>query len=720
MINSRRNFLRNSAALAGAASALGLLPASIRRALAIPANNRTGTIRDVEHIVIFMQENRSFDHYFGALPGVRGFGDRFPIPVPDQPGIKNSTVWTQFNDHPGEPPRTVLPFHLNTQQVFEYMRVASTPHTWSNSQDAWSAGQMNRWPVAKKNHSMAYFTEEDLPFQYALARSFTVCDAYHASFTGGTNTNRLFLWTGTNDGLGKGNGPALGNTYNKLKGGDPNGGYTWTTYPERLESAGISWRIYQDMKDNYSLNPMAGFRAYRDAYKKLPGSNAALKEKALTTRDLDLLRQDVLDNKLPQVTWICATKAGSEHPSPSSPAQGADYTSHVLDALTSNPEVWSKTVLLLMYDENDGFFDHAPPPAPPSYSSTAPDAKLAGESTVDTAGEYHTLVTGVEKDDTPAHLNGVYGLGARVPMYILSPWTKGGWVNSEVFDHTSVLRFVEQRFGVLEQNISPWRRAVCGDLSSAFNFVNPNDINLLKDLPSTAAQAARAAALPGTTIPSAPASPVLARQASGTRPARALPYALHTQAKASPTHLDVSFINQGQASAVFHVYDQLHLERIPRRYTVEPGKQLQGRWTTKDDDGHYALWILGPNGFHRHYTGATRTSTTSEIELQYAPEAEGLHVDLHNTGSTPRTFHLAANAYYPTQPFSLTVAPGDTTQHRWTLSASSRWYDFTVTVDGDAHFARRFAGHVENGKPSISDPAMGGEIVLAQVRPADR
>lgn len=224
---------------------------------------------------------------------------------------------------------------------------------------------MGFWPAAKKNHSMAYYAEADLPFQYALARAFTVCDAYHCSFTGGTNVNRLFLWTGTNDGAGRGHGPAMGNTYNKLTGGDPAGAYTWTTYPERLERAGIRWRIYQDMADNYALNPTAGFKAYRDAYQGLPGSLAALREKALSTHGLDRLRQDALDGTLPQVSWICPTKAGSEHPSPSSPAQGADYVARVLDALTANPQVWSRTVLLLMFDENDGFFDHMPPPARP-------------------------------------------------------------------------------------------------------------------------------------------------------------------------------------------------------------------------------------------------------------------------------------------------------------------------------------------------------------------
>lgn len=708
-MQTRRDFLRNSAALAGAGSALALFPAAIRRALAIPANHRTGTIRDVEHIVIFMQENRSFDHYFGALAGVRGFGDRFPIPVPDSPDARHRSVWAQYNDKPDDgQPRTVLPFHLDTREAFETMRVASTPHTWSNAQDAWDAGRMGNWPAAKKNHSMAYFTAEDMPFQYAMARAFTVCDAYHCSFTGGTNTNRLFVWTGTNDGLGRGNGPALGNTYNKLTGGDPARAYTWTTYPERLEAAGVSWRIYQNMADNYSLNPTAGFKAYRDAYHGVLGSAAALKDKALTTRDLDLLRQDVLDGTLPQVSWICATKAGSEHPSPSSPAQGADYTARVLDALTADPEVWSKTVLLLMFDENDGFFDHMPPPAPPSRDASG---ALAGASTVDTRGEYHEIVAGAEKDDTLAHLHGVYGLGPRVPMYVLSPWTKGGWVNSQVFDHTSVLRFVEQRFGVAEPNISPWRRAVCGDLTSIFDFSAPDGAGLPSGLPATAERAGLASALPGTITPPAPRQPALARQSAGTRPSRPLPYALQVHARVDGGDVGLRFENIGTAGAVFHVYDRLHLAQGPRRYTVEAGTQLEGTWHTASDDGCYDLWILGPNGFHRHCTGRAGAPPL-EVTAAYQGPGASLQLTVRNPAPQARSFQVQANAYGYPQASDTKLGPGESVSLSWDMTRSGGWYDVTVLDGGDPAYTRRLAGRIETGAPSTSDPAMGQELIL--------
>ena len=348
----RRRFL----ALTAASLAL---PPAIERAWAIDANSPTGTIMDVQHVVILMQENRSFDHYFGTMNGVRGFGDRFPIPLPGK-----RTVWSQENTKDG--PKLIAPFPLNTAQTFAHMRVEGTPHGWADAQSAWDAGRMSQWPTHKGAHAMAHYVEADIPFQFALANAFTLCDAYHCSFQGGTNTNRLFLWTGTNDGGGKQGGPSISNSHDTLpeKGGakDP---YTWTTYPERLERAGISWKIYEDMADNFGDNPLVGFKAFRDSLAMTKGSNPKLAEKGLSTQHLDRLRADVMADKLPQVSWICSPAKDSEHPGPSSPAQGADYTARVLDCLTSNPEVWARTALLVMFDENDGFFDHVPPPAPP-------------------------------------------------------------------------------------------------------------------------------------------------------------------------------------------------------------------------------------------------------------------------------------------------------------------------------------------------------------------
>ncbi|MFZ5892789.1 MAG: phosphocholine-specific phospholipase C [Myxococcota bacterium] len=712
---TRREFLRTFAA-AGAGMASAIFPPAISKALAIAPRRCKGTIEDVEHVVILTQENRSFDHYFGTLSGVRGFGDRLTIPVPAA-GIPNRTVWYQPGEN-GTPP-VIAPFRLDTELAFELMRVEGTPHSWPDSQGAWGEGIMSEWPRYKHNHSMGYFTYQDMPFQFALAEAFTICDAYFCSFMGNTNPNRLFLWTGTNDPLQQNGGPAIYNQYDNVD-YDSAGGYTWLTYCERLQAAGISWQIYQNMADNFTDNPVAGFRTFRASYFGEAGANRELARRGLSTRDLDLLEQDVLNGTLPQVSWIVATAEGSEHPGPSSPAQGADYTSRVLEALTANPEVWAKTVLFVNFDENDGFFDHVPPPAAPSILVWDPDATkrvFAGDSTVNTLGEYHEHVPWDVPPERAAPLHKPYGFGPRVPMYVVSPWSKGGWVNSEVFDHTSVIRFLEKRFGVHETNISAWRRAIAGDLTSTFNFSDPEDSEFFDELPDTIELAERARALPGRTTPPTPEMPELPVQAWGIRPSRALPYELHTHAKERPKagSVALAFTNTGRAGAVFHVYDKIHLDRIPRRYTVGAGDEIGGEWDVRDDGGAYDLWVLGPNGFHRHFTGqldlAAREhhSPEPEIRVEYKPRHEGIVLKLLNRGDAPCTFRLTSNAYHHRwQPLTFRVGPRNDRDHLLPLKRSANWYDFSVHLIGLDAFSRRFAGRMETGRHSLSDPEMGG------------
>jgi len=725
---NRRGFLRAVGGAAGATVALSSFPPVIQRALAIPANQRTGTIQDVEHIVILMQENRSFDHYFGTLNGVRGFADRFPIPVPDAPGIVGKNVWYQPNHVPGGLPAAIAPFRLNTVQQFPVIRVEGTPHSWSDAQHAWNQGRMNAWPRFKQNHSLGYYAQADLPFQWALANAFTVCDAYFSAAQAGTNTNRLFQWTGTNDPLGLGNGPATYNDYDNFD-SDPghNGGYFWTTYPERLQAAGISWQVYENMADNFTDNPLAGFQSFRAAWFQTPGYSQALRERGVSTRDLDLLRQDVLADKLPKVSWIVATADGSEHPGPSSPAQGADYTSRVLEALTANPAVWAKTVLFINFDENDGFFDHLPPPAAPSYLQWNADpalAVLAGASTVDTKGEYHEII--VPYNDNAIErslLHRPYGLGPRVPMYVVSPWSRGGWVDSQVFDHTSVLRFIEQRFGVKESNITAWRRAVCGDMTSAFNFADPNDTAFFASLPATLERAAQARALTEHTTPATPAQTTLPVQSDGARPSRALPYELAVSSSlvvdGAVPKVELQFANSGGQGAVFHVYDRRALHALPRRYTVEAGKQLSGSWQP-GAIGAYDLWVLGPNGFHRHFTGIAQRfsqgSRQSNPDVQVSSDAATgeLVVKLLNRGTAACRMTLLANKYLALSKTAIVVAGGETVV-RLPLFGSNYWYDLSVTASERPGFSRRFAGRLETGAPSISDPAMYGPALGEQL-----
>jgi phospholipase C len=689
--------MRTVAIATGSATAMSVFPSSIEKALAIPANRRTRSLRDVEHVVILMQENRSFDHYFGALAGVRGFGDRHPIPVQDRPGIEGKTVWLQ----PGEKAPVVAPFHLDTGHAFGTMRVTGTPHSWPDAQAAWDHGRLSNWPGAKHDHSLGYFTEADIPFQYALANAFTICDAYHCAFHGGTNTNRLFLWTGSNDGLALGNGPATTNDYDNLE-HDPQGGYTWTTYCERLEQAGISWQVYEDMADNFTDNPLAGFRKFRASYNGENGANPVWAKKGLSTRDLDQLRDDVIDGSLPQVSWIVATAEGSEHPGPSSPAQGADYTAKVLDALTANPDVWSKTVLIINFDENDGFFDHVPPAAPPSRLD---DGSFAGDSTVSTRGEYHEVLAPDASAALQALRHRPYGVGPRVPMYVVSPWSKGGWVNSELFDHTSVIKFLERRFGVQEPNISPWRRAVTGDLTSAFDFTSADERDFVEQLPDTSELADRARSLKETQTPDTPQVVELPEQDYGVRPSRALGYALHVHAKVGAGGVQLSFDNDGRTGAVFHVYDRLNLAALPRRYTVEAGKRLLGTWPT---EGAYDLWVLGPNGFLRHFTGRA-SALSPEVSASYELVGGNLLLWVNNSGDQALKFKVARNAYHERGATEQWVAPKLRTLLPFGLRESGHWYDLTLSVEGVAGFSRRFAGRVETGRHGISDPALGGK-----------
>lgn len=678
---SRRTLLSTGAALAGAAA----LPASIARAAAIAPDRRTGTIADVQHVVILAQENRGFDHYFGTLKGVRGFADRFPVPTP------HGTVWQQVDRTAPGGPRTVTPFHLDTRRQFALMRMEGTPHAWPDAQRAWDEGRMAHWPEAKHPRSMGHYRRADLPFQFALAEAFTICDAYHCATQTGTNTNRLFLWSGTNDPAGTHGGPAIGNSHDNFveQGGAPDS-YRWTTTVERMQAAGIDWRIYQDMADNFTDNPLVGFAAFRDAH--AGRGDPVLKDRALTTRGPEQLKADVLAGRLPQVSYVIATAAGSEHPGPSSPAQGADYIASILDALTADPAVWARTVLLVMFDENDGFFDHMPPPAPPSRGA---DGALLGGTTVDLTGAWHDVPSiGDKAIDLAAYRGRPYGLGPRVPLYVVSPWSRGGWVNSQTFDHTSVIRFLETRFGFHEPNIAPWRRAVCGDLTSAFDFTASDSAPA--HLPDPGADARRAAALKGQIDP--PAPPAAAPwQEAGVRRSRPLPYRLDVTDRVVANGLTLGFAADG-AGAVFHVYDRYALDQPPRRYLVGAGDRIEGQWRF-DAEGRYDLWVLGPNGFHRHFTG-TRDDAVAPVA--WTLDDRGLALAVPGKGFRLRRLTPGGGAAEEV------LAPG---RHRWSLEQALGWYDVTLTHAAHPAYRRRIAGRYDRaGHASVSDPFVESRV----------
>ncbi|MGO9817013.1 MAG: alkaline phosphatase family protein, partial [Acidocella sp.] len=339
----RREFLKLSALAAGFSAA------SISRALALPGDHKTGTLEDVQHIVVLMQENRAFDHYFGTLRGVRGFNDRFPIRLPG-----GKPVW--FQPRQKAPGETLTPFHLDTSRTAA-QAVPWLDHSWGKTQAAINGGRHDAWPANKTDLTMGHYTRADIPFHFALADAFTICDHYFCAVPGPTHPNRMFLMTGTNDPTGAGGGPLIDNADAVDIPALPP--FTWTTYPERLQAAGVSWQVYQqglDWKDpyngNYGLNMLQNFARFIDAPE---GSD--LRERGFSVRTLDQFAVDARTGKLPQVSWLMPPAAFSEHPK-YMPAYGATYISEVLDALTANPAVWAKTVLLVMYDENDGYFDH--------------------------------------------------------------------------------------------------------------------------------------------------------------------------------------------------------------------------------------------------------------------------------------------------------------------------------------------------------------------------
>ena len=696
--SNRRNFLR----LAASAGAVGAnaVPGLIQKALAIPAHRASGTIRDVEHIVILMQENRSFDHYFGTMKGVRGFGDPRPSMLPN-----GKSVWHQPSNG-GE----LLPFHPDAPNL-GLQFLDGTPHDWSTTHAAWNGGRYDQWVAAKGANTMAYFTRQDIPFHYALADAFTVCDAYHCALLGPTDPNRYHMWTGWVGNDGTGAGPVVDNA---------EAGYGWSTYPERLTAAGISWKVYQDIGTgltaagswgwtsnpyigNYGDNSLLYFHQYQDAQPGTPlyegarvGTNVAGDP---TQTYFDLLRADVAKGTLPQVSYIVAPEAFSEHPN-WAPNFGAWYTAQVLDILTSDAELWSRTALFITYDENDGFFDHMVPPTPAQ-------TPAQGQSTVTTA---HDFFAG-----NASYPAGPYGMGQRVPMIVVSPWTKGGWVCSEVFDHTSLIRFIERRFGpgnpgLRESNITPWRRAVAGDLTSAFDFARPNDA--MPALPATAGYVPRDALRHDSYVPTPPSVQAMPVQERGLRWSRALPYnlAVHGRIDAAHRTFALDFANRGEAGAVLRVSVAGSAD-APRTYTVEPGKKLHDTWTTVPANGRYAFVVSGPGAFHREFAGdavaaSARASIAPEVRVEHVGFGDDcVRLLLSNEGTTAVTLTVAANAYSRAPARRVHLAPDQVAEERWPVAETHGWYDLSVTCDASAAFLRRAAGRVENGRPRVSDPA---------------
>jgi len=400
---------------------------------------RHGTLKDIEHVVILIQENRSFDHYFGTYSGVRGFGDK-----------RNRSAFFQR----GADGKVLHPFHLPKDCL------PDLTHDWGPQHLSWNGGRMNQFlvqherddgpsgngsPVGSGVETMGYYDARDLRFYHALANAFTICDGYYCSMIGPTYPNRLMSISATIDPGGRNGGPlvetlGVSNYAAYLR------RFTWTTMMERLQARGVSWKVYTAGGGGILDNMLVFFKACA------PGSPLF----ELGTRPTypgDFL-SDVAANRLPQVSWLLTSAAQTEHPGYSSTLAGEIASRQIVEALVANPKVWRRTALFITWDENGGFFDHVPPPVP------RPGTK----------GEFLTVAN---LPSAAAGIRGPIGLGFRVPMLVVSPFSRGGLVCSDVFDHTSTLRFLETRFGVEVPNLSAWRRKTCGDLTAAFNFAEP-------------------------------------------------------------------------------------------------------------------------------------------------------------------------------------------------------------------------------------------------------
>ncbi len=831
MSDSRREFLKKAALLAGGTSVWSALPFSIEKALAITPDPGT-TFYDAEHVVILMQENRSFDHCFGTLKGVRGFNDPLAISLPD-----NNPVWFQ----PDKNGNRFIPFRLDMKDT-KATWMGGVPHSWEDQVDARNGGKYDGWIEAKRpgnkdfKHmplTMGYYTREDIPFYYSLADAFTVCDQHFCAALTGTTTNRSYHWTGkTHDEPGEKAKVRNGElTYDKEA--------SWATFPERLEDNGISWKVYQNeislptnvedesLLANFTDNNLEWFTQFGVRYskgfheflktkeKELPAELAALEKQLgvpgadivklkeqveatkqgivqvsellkkwtpkafekLSERDKNLhnkafttnigdpdyhkvedmtysdngterttkvpkgdvlyqFRKDVKEGSLPTVSWLAAPQKFSDHPS--APWYGAWYVSEVLDILTQDPEVWKKTIFILNYDENDGYFDHIPPFVAPNRADPNEGKVSSG---LDVSGEFVTteeeMKAGFKEEESRTS---PVGLGYRVPLIIASPWTRGGWVNSEVCDITSTIQFMEKFLSkktgkkIEEPNISSWRRAISGDLTSVFRPYNGESI----DLPDPVDRNTYMQEIYNASFKGLPnnfktlkaddemLSVQLPQQEPGSKPSNALAYELHVTGNLTHDgkHFHIRFkagkdlFGENSLGAPFNIYAPgKYRNRASNTFepvktwafAVKPGDEIEYQWPLDDfEDGQYHLRVYGPNGFFREFAG----NETNSVDVTCIPEMIGrkangkLQISIINGSKSVLKLEITDDKYQHVEK-ELTLKAGDLESLTLNTMSSRGWYDFSITSPNDPNLKVRFGGRLETGEDSISDPFMG-------------
>lgn len=719
-----------------------------------------GSLKDIEHVVVLMQENRSFDHYYGTLRGVRGFGD--PRPMKQKDG---EPVWHQLQSDTTKP--RIRPYRLPKIVKYEPVGDADDPkssgnvfvtdpaHDFDTGLKAWNKGLMDQWIPAKDIISMAHYTEDDLPFYFKLAKTFTMCDAYFCSHNGYTDPNRSYFFTGTCDGR-------TDNSYFSNFNSPQPELLTWQSYPEKLEELRVDWKFYQDglgwklfgnpFEGNFGDNTLEYFQNYRDVksalYKKNQTVNSILRTDADKPSQFET---DIKNDALPPISWIVPPEAFTEHPS-FPPHLGEFYLHEILRALIANPVVWHKTVLLINYDENGGFFDHVLPPTPPLDSKrgqVTPGIILPATTKVPDKDLKKLRDINAEqsrKQDDPI------GMGMRVPMLVISPWSVGGRVCSEVFDHTSVLRFLDtwltakgkQRAskGVFTKtNTSSWRQAIAGDLTSAFDFSTTRTTAMDKvvaldakpQLYTNQANATKLGQWPGGYKPyyhdikdlPDQVNPVAAKQ-DRTR-CEILPLKYNFQVLASFIEtadgvdgLQFTFKNTGSLGVAFtHIsYDReggghfYSLEGV--KGEIAPIITLTETFTGQGDLlpgrklGDYASVIYGPNGYLAEFKGNSADNMErllpDIIDVRSVDDGKTVQFTLAKWPSANGKLK-AINAYGGAE----TIANPDTGKTTLVnFATDDGWYDVSfVDANNSSRYQRRYAGHLENGKISRSDPAIG-------------
>ena len=673
---SRRRFLQAGGALAGTAAVGGITGQAA--AAAVGRRGHAGTIADLKHVVILMQENRSFDHYYGTLRGVRGFSDRQFLKYQN-----GSTVFQQ-PDAARTDGGYLLPFHMDSTKV-DAQNAGDLDHSWTGDHIARNSGLWNNWVLAKTEQTMGYFTRADLPFNYALADAFTICDGYHQSILAPTSPNRMYFWTGTSGGW-------ISNPAD----------YTVeftnvTTYPELLLKAGITWQVYTNHEvgdgsgldgwvGDYGDNPLWFYQQYQTSMNAptaagqrlaIQGAVQPWQPSAGTplgpnhvNHVLAQFLADCAAGTIPQVSWIVAPYEYSEHPA-ASPSYGAHYVRTVLEAMMGNKALWESSALFITYDEHDGYFDHQLP--------ASPEAAIANE-----------FIGGLP-----------IGLGTRVPMIVCSPWTRGGFVDSNVYDHTSMLRFLETWTGVRAPNLTAWRRSVAGDLTAAFDFARPDfSVPSLPDTVPLITQSDEEMSFPPV-APPATGEQQMPVQESGTRPHRPTNHNPHADVTVDRTASTVTATmsnNGGKVGVSLAVYPDNYLPAAATPFTVVDGRDRTYVWSAAATGESYAFSIYGPDGFLRSFAGTVVPvhQNSGKVPRVAAALAAGpepvLRLTLANDGHTEVAYTLTPNDYAG-RAQTVHVHVGNPVTVNWPTD-SDGYYDVIITANTSDGFTRRYAGRI--------------------------